>query len=118
MNLPDLAKPRSVRFARRPDFFSPQDDSDNPGEDDEDWDRKENKQNENPSLSLHRQGPREKEGGPEEECFCYGTPAARVLRELGVASWEINVDENRDPYTKGDERQSQPNVMPPPKYCV
>lgn len=102
----------------RPNFLSPQDDSDNPGEDDEDRDRKKNKQNENPSLSLDRQGPREKEGGREEEGFRYGTPTARVLREPGVASWEIHVNENRDPDGQREERQSPPNVMLPPKHCV
>lgn len=115
---PDLAKPRPVGLARRPDFIFPYDNGDDPGEDDEDWNRKKNKQKENPSLSFHRQGPREKEGGPEEEGFRYGTPAARVLRELGVASWEIYVNEDRDPCAEGEECQSQPNVMLPPKHCV
>ena len=95
MDSPNLAKLWPVRFARRPDFLSLPNDGKNPGGDDDDGGRDECHQGPKPLFT--RQVPGESERGPKKEGLRDGVPTTRVLSKLGVTSWEVSVNEDRDP---------------------
>ena len=101
IDLPNLAKPWSVRLTP-PNVVSSVKDGDNPGEGDEDRNRKKTEQQEDSTLPCDCQKPCVNERSPKEEGLRGGTPT-RVLSKFGVTSWEVSVDEDRDPDGNGKE---------------
>jgi hypothetical protein len=109
MDSPDPAKPRPVRFTRRPDLLSLPYDGENPGDDDDEGKREEC--NQVPIQLGTCQGDGKHERRPEEESLRYGVPTTRVLSKLGVMAWEVRIYKNCDPDGDGEEHHRPPQIM-------
>ena len=118
MDLPDLAKPRSVGPSRGPNFVSSPDDGYNPGEGDEDRNRKKTEQQKDSSLPCGCQNPCVDERSSKEEGFCESFPMTRVLNKLRVTLWEVSVDEDRNPNGNGEEGHCSLNILLLPKHSI
>ena len=111
MDLPDLGEPGPIRFTGWPDLLSPPNDGDDPGDNDEDWNCEDHKQHENSGCTIQCQAHCCNNGGQKEDELREGATTASVLREFGVALWEIRVHEYCDPDGNREENHNTSTVL-------